>query len=71
MQHCPFLDCVSFCGLDAVKTHSDGDLLAAFLSDFSLLVDSEMDLWLINRKTPPLLVHPCCQRGWEPGAPGD
>lgn len=40
----PFLDQVSFLGWDAVKTRSDGALLAAVLSDFSLLVDTEMDL---------------------------
>lgn len=32
---------MSFCGLDAVKAHSDGDLQAAVLSDFILLVDIE------------------------------
>lgn len=69
-----FLDHVSFCGLDAVKTHSDGDLLAAVWSDSNLLVDIEMGLWLINKTTPPLLVHPSCQSHqmcWELSAPGD
>lgn len=65
---------MSLRGLNAMKTHSYGVLLAVVLTDSNLLVDIEIGLWLMNKPTSPLLVYPSrrsYQMRGEPSASGD